>query len=89
MSKDQAIGAAILVASAVGLVVYAYLLYMFPTIVLQLTAFVGVALVLVILGWIGWTMATTPPPAPLDMEGPKTGMGEESSKSSESSDSSS
>jgi predicted DNA-binding transcriptional regulator len=66
MSKDQVYGAIILLVSVVGLVVYAWLLYAFATIVLQITAFVAVAFVLVIAAWIGWTMATTPPPAPLE-----------------------
>jgi predicted DNA-binding transcriptional regulator len=68
LSKDQSIGAVILIASIVGLVAYTWLLYAFATIVLQITAFLAVAMVLVIMGWIGWTMATTPPPAPLEME---------------------
>lgn len=93
MNKDQSIGAAILAVAIVGLIVYTYLLIMFPTLILQITAFVMVALILVIAAWIGWTMATTPPPAPLDMEPPKaedTGsMSPEPSKGSESSDSSS
>jgi predicted DNA-binding transcriptional regulator len=61
-------GAVILLVSLVGLVVYAGLLYVYPLVVLQITAFVAVAVMLVILGWIGWTMATTPPPAPLATE---------------------
>ena len=68
MSKDQGIGALILVGSIVGLVVYAWLIYAYPIVVLQITAFIVVAAVLVILAWIGWTMATTPPPAPLEPE---------------------
>jgi threonine/homoserine/homoserine lactone efflux protein len=68
MNKDRAIGVAILVGSVVGIIVYAWLVYAFSVIVLQVTAFVTVAGVLVILAWIGWTMATTPPPAPLDLE---------------------
>jgi predicted DNA-binding transcriptional regulator len=48
------------------LVAYTWLLYSFAVVVLQITAFIAVALVLVIMGWIGWTMATTPPPAPLE-----------------------
>jgi len=68
MNKDQGIGAVILVGSLVGLAVYAWLLYAYAMVVLQLTAFIAVAAVLVILAWIGWTMATTPPPAPLEPE---------------------
>jgi predicted DNA-binding transcriptional regulator len=67
MSKDQMMGAAILVVSVVVIVVYAWLLYSYALIVLQITAFVAVAGVLVIMAWIGWTMATTPPPAPLEI----------------------
>ncbi len=71
MIKDQAWGALILIASIAGLVVYSWLLYAYPTLILQVTAFVAVALICVILAWIGWTMATTPPPAPLEISTPK------------------
>jgi len=40
----------------------AWLLFAYAIVVLQITA------ILVIAGWIGWTMATTPPPAPLEPE---------------------
>lgn len=66
MDKDRLIGGIILVASVVGIIVYGWLIYAFPTVVLQITAFIAVAAVLVILAWIGWTMATTPPPAPIE-----------------------
>jgi len=86
MSKDQVIGVGVLVASLLGLGVYFYLLFFSPWIILmvQLTAFVAVAAVLVILAWIGYTMATTPPPAPvgdLDLE-EETKTGEEKKESS-------
>ena len=68
MSRDQVLGAVILVASIVVVVVYAWLLYAVPMITLQVTAFIAVGAVLVIAAWIGWTMATTPPPAPLEPE---------------------
>jgi predicted DNA-binding transcriptional regulator len=68
MNKDQAIGAVLLVAGIVGIVIYAWLLFAYAIVVLQITAFIAVAAVLVILVWIGWTMATTPPPAPLEPE---------------------
>jgi predicted DNA-binding transcriptional regulator len=77
MNKDQAIGAIILVASIVGLLAYAWLIYAYPLVVLQITAFVAVAGVLVIIAWIGWTMATTPPPAPLEPEVASTQVGPE------------
>jgi predicted DNA-binding transcriptional regulator len=68
MNGDQAIGTAILAGSIIGVVAYAWLLYTYAMMVLQITAFVTVAAVLVILAWIGWTMATTPPPAPIEAE---------------------
>ena len=68
MNKDQAIGAIILAGSIVGIVIYAWLLYSYATVVLQITAFIAVAGVLLIMAWIGWTMATTPSPAPLEPE---------------------
>jgi hypothetical protein len=47
--------------------------YFFPSqqIVLFLIAspiFLGLMVVLGIAAWIGWTMARTPPPAPIDLE---------------------
>jgi predicted DNA-binding transcriptional regulator len=68
MNKDQGIGTAILVASIIGVIVYAWLLYAYAIVVLQITAFIAVAAILVIAAWIGWTMATTPPPAALEPE---------------------
>jgi predicted DNA-binding transcriptional regulator len=68
MNKDQGIGAVLLVAGIVGIIIYAWLLYAYALVVLQVTAFIAVAAVLVILAWIGWTMATAPPPAPLEPE---------------------
>ena len=68
MNKDQGIGAVILVASIIGVIVYAWLLFTYAIVILQMTAFIAVAAVLVIAAWIGWTMATTPPPAPLEPE---------------------
>jgi len=65
MANDRAIGSAILLGSVLGIIVYGLLLYYWPTVVLQITAFVAVAVILAILGWIGYTMATTPPPEPI------------------------
>lgn len=68
MNKDQGIGLVVLVASVVGIVLYAWLIYAFTILVLQITAFIAVVGILGIAAWIGWTMATTPPPAPLELE---------------------
>jgi predicted DNA-binding transcriptional regulator len=77
MNKDQGIGALILVASIIGVIVYAWLLFTYAIAILQITAFIAVAAILVIAGWIGWTMATTPPPAPLEPESPTTSSTED------------
>ena len=54
MNKDQGIGAVILVASIIGVIVYAWLLFAYAIVVLQITAFIAVAAVLVIAGldWV-------------------------------------
>ena len=61
-------GAVILLISVIGIGVYAWLLYAYAVIVLQVTAFIAVAGILGIAAWIGYTMLTTPPPAPLETE---------------------
>jgi predicted DNA-binding transcriptional regulator len=75
MARDRAIGAALVVGAVVGVFVYGFLLfYPFGTgskialYTLEVTAFVAVVGILAILGWIGYVMATTPPPVPLEPE---------------------
>jgi predicted DNA-binding transcriptional regulator len=65
MANDRAVGSVILVGSVLGIIVYGLLLYYWPLLVLEITGFVAVAVILAILGWIGYTMATTPPPEPI------------------------
>ena len=72
MSKDQGYGVVILAVSIVGIILYGYLVYTWALVTLQVTAFLGVALILIIAAWIGYTMATTPPPAPLEPEATST-----------------
>ena len=68
MSKDQGMGLALVVISILGIVLYGWFVYGWPLLTLQITAFVAVAGILLIVAWIGYTMATTPPPAPLQSE---------------------
>jgi hypothetical protein len=72
LSKDQTTGLLILVVAIVALVAYSWLLYVYPTLVLQITAWVAVAAICTIVAWIGYTMVTTPPPAPLEIPTEKT-----------------
>jgi predicted DNA-binding transcriptional regulator len=65
---DRVLGAGILLGSLIGLGLYFYLVFLSPWIVLivQISAFVAVAAVLLIVAWIGYTLATTPPPTSLE-----------------------
>jgi predicted DNA-binding transcriptional regulator len=78
LANDRAIGGAIFGGSIIGIILYAALLWFFPSATLEVTAFLAVALLLGILAWIGYTMATTPPPEPItdmgDMSGAKVGQ---------------
>ena len=71
MSRDQAYGCIILVVGLIVAVVYvvAFLLG-FWWWAIAIPVFLAVLAVLVICMWIGWTMLTTPPPAPLETEMP-------------------
>jgi predicted DNA-binding transcriptional regulator len=67
--NDQSLGVLLLIGAVVGAVLYFWLVfYMNPLLILQLTSFVVIAGVLAIVAWIGYTMATTPPPEPLEFE---------------------
>ncbi len=70
MSKDQSIGAVVLVACLAGIFVYGSLVFeLLPgwsLLVLKLTGFIAILGILGIGAWIGWTMATTPPPKPIE-----------------------
>lgn len=77
MSKDQAVGALLVVVSLVVIVAYLWLVF-FPNFpqgllppgvdifVLKLTGAAAVVVVFAILAWIGYTLATTPPPKPIE-----------------------
>jgi len=65
LAKDSAIGGAIFAGSIIGIILYGALLVFFWEITIRVTAFLAVALLLGILAWIGYTMATTPPPEPI------------------------
>ena len=71
MSRDQVIGASLMVVSIAVILIYVWLLF-FPfaagidILVLKLTGVIAVAAVFGILAWIGYTLATTPPPKPIE-----------------------
>ncbi len=68
MSRDRAIGLLIMVASIAGILIYGWLMFLSQwfILLLQITGFIAVAGILGILAWIGYTLATTPPPKPIE-----------------------
>ncbi len=68
MHRDKAIGIGLMAVGVIGILLYGWLVFFSPwqTFVLQLTAFVAVAAVLGILAWVGYALATTPPPKPIE-----------------------
>ena len=71
MAKDQAIGWTILVVSIIVIIVYNWLLWLplwenLDIILLKLTGAIAVIGVFGILAWIGYTLATTPPPKAIE-----------------------
>src|SRR5271157_1228061 len=84
MSKDQSYGFVIFIISLIVAVVY-LVMFFAPFIgldprwefwALAIPVLLFVLLVLVISAWIGWTMLTTPPPAPLETT-PEPATGQE------------
>jgi predicted DNA-binding transcriptional regulator len=66
--NDKLLGCVIFLCSLLGIACYFYLVFLSPwaLLVVQVSAFLAVAAVLVIMAWIGYTLATTPPPEPLE-----------------------
>lgn len=68
MSRDRILGLAIVVASVAIVVVYNYVLFAtsYYLQLLKLTGAIAVTAVFGVLAWIGYTLATTPPPKPIE-----------------------
>jgi len=68
MNNDRTLGGLIFLGSIVGAIAYFWLIFMSPWAILtiQASAFLAVSAVLLIIAWIGYTLATTPPPVPLE-----------------------
>jgi len=68
MADDRVIGGLILVGSVAGIIAYFWLLFISPWawLTIQLSALAAVGMMLLIMAWIGYTLATTPPPMPLE-----------------------
>ncbi|AKT35740.1 HTH DNA binding domain [Pyrobaculum sp. WP30] len=68
MHRDKVIGVGLMAVGVIGILLYGWLVFFSPwqVLILQLTAFVAVAAVLGILAWVGYALATTPPPKPIE-----------------------
>ncbi|MEM3627358.1 MAG: transcriptional regulator [Candidatus Bathyarchaeia archaeon] len=68
MNKDKILGLSILAVSIASGLAYGWLLFFshWTMMVLQLTAFTAMAAILTIAAWIGYTLATTPPPKTIE-----------------------
>ena len=65
MANDRAVGGALFGGSIIGIIIYGLLLVYAWQDTVRVTAFLAIALLLAILAWIGYTMATTPAPEPI------------------------
>lgn len=70
MNKDQVIGVALMAGSIAVVLVVAWLLFFAPEEISLLTLKVIVTLAIAamagVVGWIGYTLSTTPPPKPIE-----------------------
>tara|TARA_B100000315_G_C14322904_1_gene471607 strand:+ start:420 stop:674 length:255 start_codon:yes stop_codon:yes gene_type:complete len=68
MANDRVLGWILCLGSLAGLVVYFWLLFMSPhsMMTLRVSNFIMVGMFHLIIAWIGYTLATTPPPIPLE-----------------------
>ena len=69
VSKDQAIGWIILIVCIIVIIGYPTALYVWPEwqfVLVAVPVTIAIILVFAISAWIGWTMATTPPPKPIE-----------------------
>jgi predicted DNA-binding transcriptional regulator len=71
MSRDQLIGTLLIAVSIIAIAIYLWLLF-FPPIIgidfvlIKITAAIAITAIFGIVGWIGYTLATTPPPKPIE-----------------------
>jgi len=80
MSRDQTLGALILVGAIVVIGIFGWLMYVpeYRIAALVIVATIAVVGVMGIIAWIGWTMATTPAPEPIgSIEEPEESSSEE------------
>lgn len=85
MDNDRVLGSLILVGSLAGIAAYFWLLFLSPWawLTIQVSALAAVGAMLLIMAWIGYTLATTPPPMPLEDFDSESGLDEETEEENE------
>ena len=82
--NDKLLGYVIFICSLLGIACYFYLVFLSPWFLLtiQVSVFVAVAAIFAIITWLGYTLATTSPPLPLEDfdEEPSTEESEENAQ---------
>ena len=65
---DKTTGWILTIASILGIIIYFYLIFISPwsSLTIQISAFLAVGAILLIIGWIGYTLAATPPIIPFE-----------------------
>ncbi len=71
MVNDRVVGGGLVAVSVIVIIVYNTLLFLplfkgIDILLLKITAAVAVTAAFALLGWIGYTLATTPPPKPIE-----------------------
>jgi predicted DNA-binding transcriptional regulator len=68
MHKDMVIGSSLLIISIVIIIAYIWLVFFttWDLLILKLTGSAAIVVIFGILAWIGYTLATTPPPKPIE-----------------------
>lgn len=68
MNRDQVVGVLLMFVSLSIIVGYGWVLFFteWTLLLIQITLMVAVVAVLGIIAWIGYTLATTPPPKPIE-----------------------
>jgi predicted DNA-binding transcriptional regulator len=68
MSRDQFIGVLLMFVSIAVIIGYAWILFFteWTLLLIQITLMVAVIALLGIIAWIGYTLATSPPPKPIE-----------------------
>ncbi|MCQ5337194.1 MAG: transcriptional regulator [Candidatus Methanomethylicia archaeon] len=68
MHRDMLIGSSLLIVSIIIIIAYIWLVFFtaWDLLILKLTGSIAIIAIFGILAWIGYTLATTPPPKPIE-----------------------